>query len=173
MIRKLEKIEKISCGILQLITAMDKGFARVENDINKLRKFREICYHVHDNFSVALNRYKESKINIRRRDPLVTIVIDKNCRQQINNSLLEIRKIADQGFDSIIDFIEEYPEEGNKSYSLDALQKFKSVLEKEFLNLEQEINALKMEFILEDRKEQLLETIKTTERENHKSQINR
>ncbi len=169
MIRKLEKIEKISYGILQLITAMDKGFARVENDMDKLKKFREICYDVHDSFSVALSRYKDSKINIQRRDPLVSIVIDKNCRQQINNSLLDIRKIADQGFDAITDFIEDYPEAGNKSYALDALNKFKSVLEKEFLNLEQEINALKMEFILEDRKEQLLDTIKTTEQDNYKS----
>lgn len=166
MIRKLEKIEKISCGILQLITAMDKGFARVENDIDKLRKFREICFDVHDSFFAALNRYIESKINIRRRDPLVSIVIDKNCRQQINNSLLEIRKIADQGFDTIIDFIEEYPQTGNKSYSFEALLKFKSVLENEFLKLEQEINSLKMEFILEDRKEQLLDTIKSAEKQD-------
>ena len=163
MICKLEKIEKISSGILQLITAMDKGFAHVENDNDKLRKFREICFEVHDSFFAALNRYKESRINIRRRDPLVSIVIDKSCRQQINNSLLEIRKIANLGYDTITDFIEEYPQTGNKSYSLEALQKFKSVLEKEFMNLEQEINSLKMEFILEDRKEQLLDAVKSAE----------
>jgi hypothetical protein len=168
MIRKLEKIQKIANGILRHFTAMDKGFARVESDVRQLKRFRNICYTANEKLCDSLSVYSNIKSSFQKRDPLVSIVIDKNRRIQISESLMQLRQVAGECLDMIIDYIDQYPYSGQKSYSLEALQKFKSVIEEEFRELEQEVNSLKMHFILEDRKEQLMETIRLTEEEHQK-----
>lgn len=169
MIRKLEKIEKIANGILQHITAMDKGFTRVESDVMQLKRFRNICYDANVKLSNSLSVFSKIKSGFQKRDPLVSIVIDKNQRLQISESLMQLRQVAGECLEMIIDYIDQYPIFSKKSYPLEALQKFSSVLEQEFRELEQEVNSLKMHFILEDRKERIMETIKSTEEEHHRT----
>ncbi len=166
MIRKLEKIQKIANGILQHLTAMDKGFVRVESDVMQLKRFRSICYEVDENLNHALSTFLKTTDTLQKRDPLVSAVIDKNQRQQISDALMQLRLVTGNSFGMIVDYIDQYPYSGKKSYALEALQKFSSVIEQEFHLLEQEVNALKMQFILEDRKEQLMETIRVSEEEN-------
>ncbi|MBW6480749.1 MAG: hypothetical protein K0B37_15070 [Bacteroidales bacterium] len=166
MVRKLEKIQKIANGILQHFTAMDKGFARVESDLMQVKMFRNICYDADENLNKALLTFVKSLSTIQKRDPLVSAVTDKDRRQKISDSLMQLRQVAGNSLEMIMDYIDQYPDSGKKSYSLEALHKFSSVLEQEFRVLEQEINALKMHFILEDRKEQLMETIRVAEEEN-------
>lgn len=166
MIRKLDKIEKIASGILQHFTAMDKGFARVESDIRQLKRFRSICYDVNENLGSSLSAFLITKSTLKKRDPLTSTVIDQTRRQQISDALMQLRKVAGISLEAIMDYVDQYPYSGQRSYSLEALQKFSSVIEQEFRELEKEVNALKMEFIMEDRKEQLIETIRITEEEH-------
>lgn len=166
MILKLEKIQKIANGILQHFTAMDKGFARVESDVRQLKKFRTICYDAGENLNRALTTFLKTTSSIQKRDSMVSAVIDKNQRQQMNDAMMQLRQVAGNNVEMIMDYIDQYPVSGKKSYSLEALLKFSNVIEQEFHSLEQEVNALKMEFILEDRKEQMLETIRVAEEEN-------
>lgn len=165
MVRKLEKIQRIANGILQHFTAIDKGFARVEPDLRQLKRFRNICYDANEKLDNSLSVFSKIKSSLQKRDPLVSIVIDKNQRLKISESLMQLRQVAGESLEMILDYIDQYPCCGEKSYPLEALQKFSSVIEQEYRELEQEVNSLKMHFILEDRKEQLMETIKITEAE--------
>jgi hypothetical protein len=167
MVRKLEKIQKIANGILQHFTTMDKGFARVEPDVRQLKRFRNICYAANEKLDNSLSVFSKIKSSLQKRDPLVSIVIDKNQRSEISDSLMQLRQVTGESLEMIIDYIDQYPCCSGKSYSLEALQKFSSIIEQEFRELEQEVNSLKMYFILEDRKEQLMETIRITEEEEH------
>lgn len=168
MVRKLDKIQKITNGILQHFTSMDKGFSRVEPDVIQLKKFRSICYNAGENLNIELSALMKTRSILQKRDPLVSVVIDKDQRQQISDALMQLRMVAGNSIEMILDYIDQYPFSGKKSYSLEALQMFSSVIEEELHLLEQEVNALKMQFILEDRKEQLMETIRVTEEENQK-----
>ncbi len=168
MIQKLEKIQKIANGILQHFTTMDKGFARVESDVKQLKRFRNICYDVNENLGNSLSAFIVAKSSLKKRDPLVSLVINKDQRLQISNSLMQLRQVIGESLTMLMDYTDQYPYIGQKSYSLEALQKFNSVIEQEFHLLEQEVNSLKMQFIMEERKEQMIETIRITEEEEYR-----
>ncbi len=167
MIKKLAKIQKISMGILQLFTSMDKGFSKVEPDIAQLKKFRCICYEVSEKLLVAVSHLFSDQTMVKlREESSQSASFDKIHRQRISQHLMYIRHAANEGLDAVENFIDEYQSREKSNYALDALEKFKNLLERDIQFLEQEINNIRMQFILSDRKESLEDSVKDYEPED-------
>ena len=160
MIKKLAKIQKISMGILQLFTSMDKGFSKVEPNITQLKKFRCICYEESEKLLITVSHlFSDQTFMKLRQEPSHPVSFDKIHRQRISQHLMNIRYAANEGLDAIENFIDEYQSLEKSNYAIDALEKFKNLLERDIQFLEQEINNIRMQFILSDRKESLEDSV--------------
>ncbi len=149
----LLKIEKIATGISQLFTAMDKGFAKVESDLTLLTRFRHICFDANDKLEEALQALK-------RFEPVAGAEsMDKEQAAQIHYELsielIKIRDIVSNNILMITDYINEFSELWEKTFSLVALQKFRLLLMNEFNILNKEIELLAMQELIEKRQEVL------------------
>ena len=151
----LVRIQKVAQGMNQLYSSMDKGFARVETNMALLKRFRNLCYEANCKLEEALNGLSRQLENpwLKAADP--TWVPTKEFRSEVCFHLRSIRQTVAANIHTIGDYIEEFSDQWDRSFSLNALIKFKSLLEKELQNLDQEIESLRMMFLLEDRKEQL------------------
>jgi hypothetical protein len=148
MNKTLIKILKISKGISQLFCAMDKGFRKVESDIELIREFRYLCYHANDNLESV---HKELAHNIDEFIKDKTPPIDDVAAKVISNSLREIRFVLEENTTAIKKYIEDYSQVWKKTLSINALNKFSSLLEREYLLLNQEIDKFMMELVYQER----------------------
>lgn len=154
----LVRIHTIAKGINQLYSAMDKGFAKVESNIDLLKKFRNICFEANINLENSLKGFSMTIHPLITRDNPFMLPPEKVFRRNICLDLTEIRNSVFENNEIINSYIRQNADQLEKSYSLDALEKFLSLLEKEFQMLEQNINSLRMMFVLEDRKEQIFDS---------------
>lgn len=130
---------------------MDKGFAKVEPDLTLLTRFRHICYDANDKLEKALyqlNRFETLTMPEH---------LDKEASQQltyeINLELQNIREIISNNIEMISDYIHEFSDLWEKTFSLIALQKFQHLLISEFNLLNKEIELLTMRELLDRRQE--------------------
>lgn len=149
------KAHKIAKGIAELFTAMDKGFARVESDLVLLKRFRQICF--------------EANIKLEDSIPKLSLLIIQQTKYQLEGDTNRTAETQQEAFDHLIvvrqiiadnilmisDFIEEFNDLWERSFSLSALIKFRLLLEEEFLLLEDELKMLEMAYILDHRKKAL------------------
>lgn len=154
----LLKIRKIATGISQLFTAMDKGFAKVESDLTLLTRFRHICYDANNKLEVALEQLNQFESMAGSEH------MDKETAQQltyeISKELLNIREIISNNIEMISDYIHEFSDLWEKTFSLIALQKFQHLLNSEFEMLNKEIELLTMQELINKRLNILKETDK-------------
>jgi hypothetical protein len=148
MKKTLIKILKISRGISQLFCAMDKGFRKIESDIELIKEFRHLCYHANENLEAAHKDLTKIICEYYKDDqqPLEDL-----AAKVISNSLKEIRFILEENIISISTYIEDYSSVWKKTLSINALNKFKSLLEKEYEMLNQEVERFLMELIYQER----------------------
>lgn len=154
MIKNLVKIRKIALGISELFTAMDKGFAKVEQDLVLLRKFREICFNANEKLEISLDDLKEYL-----PQPLATSEVRLNDIQKADlaDILHQIEDIIYESIGEIADYTENFSELWKKSFSLNALLKFKSLLVKEFALLQEEVNSIEMVLHMDAKRREALQ----------------
>lgn len=140
-----------------MFTSMDKGFARVESDLTLLTRFRQICYESNTKLEASLLKL-EDMINNSGNDPSgISITTDANNKKtsqvspEVIDELINSREIISDSILMISDYIEEYAELWKKSFSLNALEKFKNLIINEFNLLENEIDTLQMRGIIDHR----------------------
>ncbi len=153
----LIRMKRIISGVSQLFTSMDKGFARVESDLTLLTRFRQICYESNTKLEASLLKL-EDMINNSGNDPSgISITTDANNKKtsqvspEVIDELINSREIISDSILMISDYIEEYAELWKKSFSLNALEKFKNLIINEFNLLENEIDTLQMRGIIDHR----------------------
>ncbi len=149
----LLKIQRIATGISQLFTAMDKGFAKVESDLTLLTRFRHICYDANDKLEVALHQLKRFESIADTEFPNKEIA--DQVHYEVSIELLNIREIVSNNILMITDYINEFSDLWEKTFSLVALQKFRHLLINEFNLLNKEIELLAMQELFEKRQEVL------------------
>ncbi len=165
MDKRIIRIQKISLGIAQLFTAMDKGFARVESDLVLLRKFRHICFDANESIT---NSLKELQRNIESNPEFYNKENIQN-RKELLKQLRELQEKIDDSVFLISDYIEEFSNFWKTSFSLNALIKFKYLILNELNLLEKEIEALEMEHLHTSRKSILKNTFRKSETARTKS----
>lgn len=151
----LIRMKRIISGVCQLFTSMDKGFARVESDLTLLTRFRHICYESNVKLEESLLKLEEL---ISNSDDYTSsnseIKADSNAdpapqiSPEIINELINAREIISDSILMITDYIDEFAELWKKSFSLNALEKFRNLIINEFNQLENEIDMLQMSGII-------------------------
>lgn len=157
------KIQKIASGISQLFIAMDKGFVRVEPDVELLKKFRTICFEATRKLESSHASLQKHQLFFSLVDSNPAGVPDKISRIKLIRDLNTLRGNIHESIQMISSYIEIYEEQWKKSFSVNALFKFRSLLEKELWLLEQEVNTLRMKLIMLDRRDQQLEYFENLE----------
>jgi hypothetical protein len=142
----LLKIEKTIKGTAQLFTAMDKGFAKVESDLTLLRNFRLICFEANEKLESALPQLQNHIIRLN-----ATMEISSDQFNHVISDVLFLQQVINENILAISDYIDRFEELWKTSFSLNALLKFKFLLNSEFTVLENQIHELKMEHMRNER----------------------
>ena len=162
------RAHKIIKGIAELFTAMDKGFARVESDMVVLQKFRQICFTANLKLEGAIPGLSRviQQISVSGKSDNNSSLTELN--QEAYEQLLHIKRIISDNIIMISDFIDDFSDIWEKSFSINALIKFRLLLDEEYILLEDEIKLLEMQSVLDYRKKtlslrsSLLKAIKNT-----------
>jgi hypothetical protein len=148
MTTSINKILKITKGLVQLFNAMDQGFIKVESDISLIKEFRSFCYYANENLEISHNTL------MQLLNPVLTdqIPIDHSFINSITYSLEDFSKTLNNTFLTLDKFISDYNTVWKKNLSLEVLNEFRSVLEREQRSFEKEAEGLTMKLLLHERK---------------------
>ncbi len=122
---------------------MDKGFRKVESDNQVIIDFRRLCYHSNEKLDASY------QILVQNMNALNTM--DEAGIKSMYKNLEEIRLVSKDTIDAITTYTYDYSSVWKKTLSIEALNRFKSLLELQFQLLEKEIETFNMEILHQQR----------------------
>jgi hypothetical protein len=149
----LIRIERILKGTSQLYSAMNKGFDTVESDTTLLLIFKDICFDANQKIEEILPVLKQHIEQTSNMDD--NLLSSENYGNIVFNDLIILKEVIHENIQYITEYIDSFTDSWNKSFSINALMKFKSLLTNEYSALESEIQSIEMENLLKNRKQKI------------------
>jgi len=149
----LIRIERILKGTSQLYSAMNRGFDTVESDTTLLMIFKDICFDANQKIEEILPLLKQHIEKTSTMD--ISLFSSENYGTIVINDLIILKEVLHENIQYITEYIDSFTDSWSKSFSIDALIKFRSLLTNDYSALEKEIQSIEMENLLTKRKQKI------------------